>query len=200
MSQVAKTILVCAFLFGCQKSSPPSQPVLAEEYAVYSCIVSTLVDSSRYQIVFVNDSTLRNDPVPARPNVFREFPPGSYAHNSWLVIRRHWPDFDSQKFEIILNQVNKICYHLNVDLIQSAVSVRRRDWLKINESEYADLYSEGKVAILWLSRVASNESATEALVYSDFACGYLCGAGRWFWLKKQSGSWKVHKSIEIWVS
>lgn len=50
------------------------------------------------------------------------------------------------------------------------------------------------------SRVGFNTTKTKAVVYSEIACGPLCGGGSYYILHKEEGSWKTDKELQCWVS
>jgi len=40
----------------------------------------------------------------------------------------------------------------------------------------------------------------QALVYRSYTCGPLCGAGELVFLVKEDGTWKILKTIDLWIS
>ena len=52
-----------------------------------------------------------------------------------------------------------------------------------------------------LSPVAFGADGSQALVYYEYHCGALCGAGYAAWLiREPTGTWEVRKTIGFWVS
>jgi hypothetical protein len=58
----------------------------------------------------------------------------------------------------------------------------------------------GAGGIMAFSRVGFNEKRDQALLYSTISCGWLCGTGHYFLLKKESGQWVLLKSHMAWIS
>lgn len=54
--------------------------------------------------------------------------------------------------------------------------------------------------IMAFSRVGFNEKRDRALVYSTIGCGWLCGTGHYFLLKREPGKWILEKSRMAWIS
>ena len=54
--------------------------------------------------------------------------------------------------------------------------------------------------IVSLSRVGFNKTRTEAFIYMSYTCGGLCGHGFMFWVEKAGDTWKVKKSVLMWIS
>ena len=50
-----------------------------------------------------------------------------------------------------------------------------------------------------LSGVGFNENRTEAVFYIDHFCG-LCGGGRYVWMEKVGGAWRVRAEHYTWIS
>ena len=53
---------------------------------------------------------------------------------------------------------------------------------------------------LWFGRVGFNGCKNEALVYTGYRCGTLCGTGTFYILRKEGGVWKVFLTHGIWQS
>jgi hypothetical protein len=54
--------------------------------------------------------------------------------------------------------------------------------------------------IMRFSRVGFNRAHDRALLYSTISCGWLCGTGHYFLLRKESGKWVISKSQMVWIS
>ena len=54
--------------------------------------------------------------------------------------------------------------------------------------------------IVSLSRVGFNKARNEAFVYMSYVCGGLCGHGFTFWMEKSGDTWKLKKSVFMWIS
>ena len=58
-----------------------------------------------------------------------------------------------------------------------------------------------KAAGYWdFSLSGHNSAGDEALVYVGHHCGWLCGTGHLYLLKKQDGNWKVINRLMLWIS
>ena len=198
MKLVSQMVLLLMSAGGC--ITQQNLPVSSEEYAVYGCILQNLARIHHCEIVFIDDTTLVNDPVPEMPFNYHDFGPGTYTPHIRSRLDDSWSGFDTDFYKREMNRVNSKREQLIVDSIRGPIAVRRRDWKNIRESSYAESYGKGQVGVFWVSRVAFNHSHTEALVYSDFACGYLCGNGTWYWLQRNGAGWVIHESSSTWAS
>jgi hypothetical protein len=50
------------------------------------------------------------------------------------------------------------------------------------------------------SRPAYNLAGDEALVYVSHSCGWLCGTGHLYLLRRDGGHWKVNNRLMLWIS
>jgi hypothetical protein len=70
----------------------------------------------------------------------------------------------------------------------------------MRESPFAKRYEDGQVGNFTFSRVSFDTSHLQALVYCEYAFGYLNGGGYWYWLEYSGGHWIVHSKLEVWVA
>jgi hypothetical protein len=71
----------------------------------------------------------------------------------------------------------------------------------MSEIESADFHERfaHNMGYVALSGVGFSENRTEAVFYIDHFCG-LCGGGRYVWMEKVGGSWKVRAEHYTWIS
>jgi hypothetical protein len=187
-------------LISCRETTDQSASISPVEYEVYRFVLSHMDDSSRFTAVVITDSTLRTDPARSNPGTFRELPPGLYTPRILGGTNNPLSDSSSEKFQSFFESTNLQPYKLSIEALNLPSRVRKRNWKMVNQSADSALYKQGRILIVWLSRVALDPSGNEALVYTERACGLSCGEGRWFWLRRSGGSWTVRKSVTTWVS
>lgn len=190
-------------------------PIQPYEYEVYKFVITHVEGTSSASVVYVVDSTLPTYPVaerfyrtaPKTPGsdslnvmTYHDLVPGSFTPNTFITLKDFLLDSMVDKFKPFFESTNSFSYEIAVESLQVYKHVRRigRD----SELHSADslLYRKGKLLMIWFSRVALDSTGTDALLYNEYLCGYTCGAGQWFWLKKENGSWTIHKSLRTWVS
>jgi hypothetical protein len=197
-------ILALLFITDCQKDSPKPYAISPEEYIVYSKIIESLSDSGRVKSMLICDSTLKQYPIEPKEDdvgIVKYTEVYQYVPYDWKRIKYLWPEFNDTDFRKSLPRANHFSMKLFVDSISSTVPLKSlSQWPSsspfIDKNVSVDFYRK----IVWLSHVAFNNAQNEALVYVEYHCGSLCGAGNWFWLKKYQSHWKIHKHMETWVS
>ena len=55
------------------------------------------------------------------------------------------------------------------------------------------------VGIIQFSNIGFNQNRDNAILYSDWNCGSLCGGGHFYILQKERGNWKIVGSMNLWV-
>lgn len=70
---------------------------------------------------------------------------------------------------------------------------------KNGPKSFEQLYP-GANGIISFSHVGFNSKIDEAIVSTRVVCGFLCGAGYRYILRKKSGRWEVVNGLMVWVS
>lgn len=70
---------------------------------------------------------------------------------------------------------------------------------KNGPKSFEQLYP-GANGIISFSHVGFDSKMDEAIVSTSFVCGFLCGAGYRYILRKKSGRWEVVNGLMVWVS
>ncbi len=185
---------------GCHNDNSRLQPIDEDEYKIYGLLVDSVYNDEKREFYFVNDSTLCNDPVPYKEHTWRELPPGLYTPNDLRRVSKNWQGFNITEFEQALAQTNEFRQRIIIDSIRTLAVLKKRDWSTIDSSRYAESYARGDIGLLWFSRPVFNSMKDECLVYSDFGCGFKCGYGCWFWLKRIDSKWKIQNKHQTWES
>lgn len=178
----------------------PPVPIQAYEYEVYRFIMNDFDDTSRYKVVEIIDTTLPTDPIPEKLGTFRPVAPGTYTPNTFITLSAAWPGFNTDKFRSFFESANSLPYKIAVESLKVSNRIRPMGRRIVHSPADSVHWSKGKLLRLWFSRVALDSSGIEALLYSEHGCGYTCGAGQWFWLKKLNNAWAVYKSLSTWAS
>jgi hypothetical protein len=58
----------------------------------------------------------------------------------------------------------------------------------------------GASGIIYLSHIGFDSALGEAIIYTSFSCGALCGSGQLYILRKKQGRWEVTGNSIVWAS
>ncbi len=171
-----------------------SQTVIEpEEYAVYSSLLNQMFTNEKTNQLVIENLTSADDFQP---------------------IQKRKKGLSSLSKEIIEDSITKNTksYELS-DKFNSEANVkllggseREELFKKLNENYYEwgkvfrQKYPAGGVTIISLSRVGFNAEKSQALVFTDYQCGWTCGEGNYVLLTKKEGQWKVKKKSMKWIS
>ena len=190
-------------MIGCREHIQPINLVSHEEYAIYTSIINQLSSSYSRQIAFVRDSTLFNRPPREKSNsgsnkilVYKDSGPGKYIDKFSNSVRQNWQVIDLDYYQRILEINNGTSYCLILDSMHTFIPIQRLN----KDSVSLKMFDNVEPLLFWFSRVAFNPQNDEAIVYIEYVCGSVCGAGEWYWLKKSQGLWKIFKSDHTWIS
>lgn len=195
--------IIISGTLGCKTHPESIIPIVPEEYLVYSSIVNDLSSSNEHRLAFISDSTMPvMPPIETKYSgskkimVYHDYGIGKYAPRISESINQIWPEFNVKYFQGIFKNINSRSYKLILDSIHTVIPIMRYS----RDSISSKMIWNGEALQIWFSRVVFNHENSEAVIYLDYVCGSLCGEGRWCWLKKSNGSWKVFKSFHTWVS
>ncbi len=189
--------LIC---FSCQQKNDFQKNILTFEYDLYRFIINQIDDSTEYNFIAIADSTLRTDPVLEKKGTYRSLRPGSYTPRIFNVLSNVWTDFKSDQFQHFFESTNLQSYKLAIESLHVSERIRLCNWQTVRGSNDSVFGEKNRHLFVWFSRVAIDQSKTEALLYVEYICSPVCGEGRRYWLKKRDAIWKIHKSHGTWVS
>lgn len=218
----AMALLSCSYL---SKSHPDEKKASAAQDEVYEAVMGefTAPDHGRTrdsQLVF-DDALLINegagvDPEECKATVRRQ--PSLAAtkppYNSWFdkayrFVTRGWGDGSVGK-QAMVDYERKLCIAGNLsrtfrtDLPRTFISgetVHFEGWpVEKNGPPSFERLFPGAGGIISFSRVGFNPALDEAVVFRSFVCGWLCGSGWRYFLKKVRGKWQITDQEMIWVS
>ena len=66
--------------------------------------------------------------------------------------------------------------------------------------QFHEVYPRSEGGFVTFSRVGYDMKTAQALVYAEYACGFLCGRGSLHLLVKKSGKWAQVAAATVWVS
>jgi hypothetical protein len=206
-------------LNGCGAKRNVQPFVTNDEYDIYALVAHPSAneiafystDSIISEISYVVDSTMEMDPeykptsdkiIKQRGVVFIEkrqhFTFGVVPY-SWKSLAYFWHDFPLDEMKDAMIAANAKRYGLSLDSLS-----RRSPVMPMSEyakHEHGTPPERGPWHTSYrFSRVAFNESKSDALVYLEYRCGNDCAAGVWYWCKRTSGTWTVFKRCEEWAS
>jgi hypothetical protein len=196
MSTVAHRLLLLAAvlpLAACMRGAQTARlPASAGEVAaVYAVVLHEIYRGSLPDTVVATDSTL-----------LLRAPSGGVP---W------W----GQRFDSIPSELPASLVAASAPRIATATLPLPRPVRVLSAAEIRSLFREGPHAgweqfhrrfpdarlYLALSPVAFGADNSQALVYYEYYCGGLCGAGNAVWLTREpTGMWVVRKTIGFWVS
>ena len=88
---------------------------------------------------------------------------------------------------------------LRLPAVVTTIVVSREDLEKADSSGEFQTRFPNNMGYIAVSQAGFNFSKTEAIFYLDHFCG-LCGGGRYVFMRKTNGIWKVVDEHYTWVS
>jgi hypothetical protein len=191
-------LLICVAVFGILATSsaspevPRQSEVSAEEYAVYSALISEEYMKEKVKLVVVANPTIGESRPKEEVDYFLDLLPP--------LTRETLDDYLA---------INSKTYRLNnaFSLKAKYVIVEFREIERFFENPdfdeaWKDFYkrfpaSNGYIA---LSRVGFNRAKDQALVSKSWMCNQRCGEGKLVLMVKRDGKWKVENQHLMWVS
>ncbi len=209
-----KTAIILIILLvsgiGCRHAGNPPRPFSNEDYAVYRTVLESLIDSSQHFLILVHDSTLHNDPMQRREytdttadgkRILHVEHPALFSYTPrTLPSPTEWPQFPVEEFRQEMGSVNDNSSGLDLDSIIVPPGTTLHRSKNMDGAQKGRFFEGRRVFKFWTSRVAFTRSQDQALVYVEYTCGGLCGAGEWIWLQKSALSWRILRRYETWVS
>lgn len=189
---MSKPLVICLFtillVFGFSRESLTLQAhqseIDDEEYSVYAF----LIGDSEFSII--KDHTVIAD----------GFPLGEIKAKVPTISQETLDDFRLKYSKTaVLNHKLKV----------------KGEYLLISKEELSRIFSGNDLRKEWeqfdkkypsahgftsFSRVGFNAQGTEALVYTEYECGWLCANGEYLFLVKDGSKWKIMARIQMWVS
>jgi hypothetical protein len=205
-----KTVAVTLFLYALSVAYAVQAPTLpaidsdAEHYKIYSLVLTEYFAKAKVQHIVVGEQTLL------------EFPPIMTAMTQFGDTMKKIRETAAKETLEDYTEKNRTPVILRGMFATIApvllISASERDTIfeikgdgkkktanPEGMKELQRLYP-GSPGLSNLSRIGFNKSVDEALVYIGNICGGLCGSGRFFFLVKERGSWKIKLSATTWVS
>ena len=172
-----------------------------DEYAVYSAILNSQHDSSKWQQLIINGETINK-----KEKVCIGFIGGITFSGAKRPETKSdtASDFDAKyaKPRLLERRLDvKIPYILvGNDKLQAIFTVNADG--RANSNAWAQFYKQypGSSGIVAFSQVGFNLKKDQALVWAVHQSGFVGGTGGFFVLSKNSGVWKVEKQVMIWIS
>jgi hypothetical protein len=185
-------VLGIVFVTGCVILQPPQEDIGAEEYAVYSALLSTHV-TNQIKLVVVYDHTSseslsQDDLSKTLKYVSQNMPEVEQAVIDDYQAKNRRTHQLSNRFELSV------------------------DYVLISEEEFNDIFEKGtgwedfyvrypnSTGIIHLSRVGFNHEMNQALIYAGHQAYWLAGRGYYVLLTKEDGTWVINSSVVVWIS
>jgi hypothetical protein len=211
--------------FHLSESRPGERAVTAAEDEVYEAVVRDMVMPTHgraniNQLVFgdavLTDLTTGGDINACKESVRTELqlndntPPfNTVADKIYRVLTQGWDD-GALRADTIQDFVNKSCtsgplsrtFHtdfprvfIDRDSISFGIVSKPGNGRKVFRQTFP-----GASGIISLSHVGFDPALHEAVVSTSYICGFLCGTGQRYILKKKRGRWEVASNSIVWVS
>jgi len=199
-------VLALIFLVGCSRTPSKPPPIAPQEYLIYAAVIERFADSSKYAYVVVKDSTLPLNPEGPdfrfREGVRVYLPPDyRFTPYPWDRIRIMWPEMDTTEYKEVFEQLNGAETGFVLDSIHTRFNLKKPNWRRgLPASSDSGLHEQKRSILFEFSRGAIHTSGDEALLFVQYYCGGLCGAGTWCWCQKTNGVWTIYKALNTWVS
>jgi hypothetical protein len=211
--------------FYLSKSRPDERALTAAEDEVYEAVVRDMVtpthgQANRNLLVF-NETVLTDLTTGADIKVCEErvrkqarlqdnTPPyNSLADRIYRMFTRGWQD-GSLRADTIQDFIQKSCtegplsraFHTDFPRVFINPNLISFDTAPINRNGRKDFKQTfpGASGIISLSRVSFDPSLHEAIISTSLVCGFLCGTGWLYTLRKKWGRWEVISNPIVWVS
>ena len=172
--------------------SPRAVDASTEEYAVYSAVIADRFAGTHYDRIVIQNVTESND-------VTIE------------TINRNERYF-ARMFPALKNGVARDYNIRNKEPLRFKDSlVLKMEYVLIDEKEIEKVFKDSaweefykkypnSGGLISLSRPGFNSGMNQALIYRQYWCDWLCGAGNYLLLKKSGDRWTVVKEHNVWVS
>ncbi len=165
-------------------TTPPNGALRADENAVIAAVVKQEFGKDPGLLVLQAES--------------RSFDP------DWDRLREELPQLQEETL------ANYRAQNANTSLLQEFLDLPM-EVVFLTESESKAIFEQGGWDAFYarfpkahgltaLSRVGFNRERTQALVYMGTMSHYLAGAGFFYLLEKERGSWKVKGQLMVWIS
>ena len=158
-----------------------------EEYQVYSAVLEYLI-TDFFAYFDIQQFVIKNTTI-------FEIAGGSIV-DSLDYVSENIPVIDLPTMQDF-REKNEEIYCLKSELTVEADYVIKSD----NElgEDSSDLFISSYVLVSF-SRVGFNSDRDQALVYFEYYCGFLCGAGFYVYLVIEGDDWIIEDMVRIWIS
>jgi hypothetical protein len=215
--------LLCWFYLS--KSRPDERAVTAAEDEVYEAVVRDMVSPTNRkaninQLVFneavLTDLTTGEDIKACKESVRQQArfqdnapPYNALADKIYRVVTLGWRD-GSPRADTIQDFIQKSCtdgplsraFHTDfprVFINPNSISFGIAPIYRSGREDFQQTFP-GASGIISLSHAGFDSSLHEAIISTSFVCGFLCGSGRRYTLRKKWGRWEIISNPVVWVS
>ncbi len=184
---------IAIYLYG--RPDPPRAD--AEQYNVFSDYISMGLTGVSHDlggrdrlVVILKRTTVTNMLVSKnRLNEYRVFIATLPHARRNLAITSHWPI------------VSLLVRNVRSEQLQERLTIPAQ-YVLATDAEIASGFQQRfprSYGYLTFTRVGFNRDLTEAVFYTEHICG-LCGEGKYVYLRKINGRWKVQAQFGTWIS
>jgi hypothetical protein len=178
-----------------------AQSVLQEDYSVYSALINQKFIRHEIKLIVIQDQTqiyrLGHQSLDEHTNyAMKGLSPVS------LSTVKNYFERNKEQFNLSGHFKLKTPYIILTkkeieDHFKPRIGVA--DPLDKAWQEFYKKYPDSPGFIM-LSRVGFDSEMKQAMVYIGHACGGLCGEGRYVFLTKEEGNWRIKNELPLWIS
>ena len=176
-------------IIGCDDDSPV--PPVSDEYTIYDQLLTQLpLGGNRPENAYV----IRAE---------TSFPDHLHHPSNVTYLKGHFPDDPALVDHLVTSNIKPVRLNMRRFSLR-VIPVENEEIVRIvgaspTWEEFEKLYPGSRVAF-GVSQVAFNADGTAALVYWDYICGGLCGAGLLTQMKLIDDEWVIVKTLGLWIS
>lgn len=175
--------------------SQPAPKLSEDEVGVYSALLREIYQAGKDRPIVISDQTALGVPPGMVANVPVSGPvTQKVLDRISMEARRDYED-RNHKSAHLASPCNFAPGCVAVDVADLAPQVK-------NEKAWRKFFQryKGTPGIVVVSRIGFNRERTEAVAYTGYSCGTLCGQGEFVWLVKRAGAWGVEDRTVVWIS
>jgi hypothetical protein len=191
---IAALVISCASIP--LRAQTQAVPQLSDdESAVYTTLFHDIYQAAKGRPIVISDQTALGVP----PGMVAKIPTQGLQYRAFLA--KISPDARQE-----YTQNNRVSEKLPspCHLAPECIAENAGDLaLQVkNEKAWAKFFKKypNTLGIVLVSRIGFNSDHTEAVVYTSYACGTMCGQGEFARLVKRNGAWTVEDSTVVWIS
>jgi hypothetical protein len=182
-----------------EKTSPTNCTLSAEDYEVFSAVLSALGQPEDPEESWAGKDILLSDVTAQQEFKDKQWGGWGFHSKSKATPAKETQADAATKAEDHCQVEPKLQVPLSYQMIST--EYLNKIFTKHGGSWDAFYKTYPKAAGFWnISRPGYNSTHDEAMLYVGHQCGSLCGTGHLYFLKKENGHWEVQSKQMLWIS